>query len=83
MPYAHIYKPNEADLFFFFILIFSFTQIPDMFVNHLKLMAPQLRMSVPDLRQLLKSLCEAVSDQSFIKQILVINDHVTAMSADN
>lgn len=46
-------------------------------------MAPQLRMSVPDLRQLLKSLCEAVSDQSFIKQVLVINDHVTAMSADN
>lgn len=40
-------------------------------------------MSMSDLCLLLKSICEAVADQDFIKQLLAINDHVTAMSADN
>lgn len=52
-------------------------------MNHLNYVSAQLRMSMSDLCTLLKSLYDAVADQDFIKQVLAINDHVTAMSADN
>lgn len=50
---------------------------------HVKNLAEQLRMNKEDLCKLLKFICEAISDQNFIKQLLVINDHITVMSADN
>lgn len=50
---------------------------------HLEELSTQLRMNKSDLIQLLKSLYEVMSDQSFIKQVLGINDDITVMSADN
>lgn len=52
-------------------------------MNHLDNLAEQIRLSKQDLCTLLKSLCDTMSDRDFIKQLLAINDHVTAMSADN
>lgn len=67
-----------------FIIVSSFlSQIPEAIMNHLNYVSAQLRMSKSDLCHLLKSLNEAVSDQEFIKQVLDINDNITAMSADN
>lgn len=52
-------------------------------MNHLENLSAQIRLSKQDLCALLKQLCETVSDREFIKQLLTINDHITAMSADN
>lgn len=52
-------------------------------INHLEHLSAQIRVDKPDLCALLKSLCETISDRDFIKQLLTINDHITAMSADN
>lgn len=51
--------------------------------NHLELLAAQIRVTKLNLCILLKSLCEIISDREYIKQLLAINDHITAMSADN
>jgi len=59
------------------------TKIPEGIMNHLNHLSAQLRMSMHDLCLLLKSIYEAVADQDFVKQVLAINDHITAMSADN
>lgn len=58
-------------------------QIPEVMMNHLKNVSAQIRMSETDLKALLKSLCVALSDQDFIKQLLSINDHINTISADN
>lgn len=58
-------------------------QIPETMMNHLENLSAQIRLNKSDLCALLKTLCETVSDREFIKQLLAINDHVTAMSADN
>lgn len=58
-------------------------KIPETMMNHLENLSAQIRLSKSDLCALLKTLCETVSDREFIKQLLAINDHVTAMSADN
>lgn len=50
---------------------------------HLDQLAPQLSMDKPELIALMKSLYDVMADQSFIKQILAINDDITLMSADN
>lgn len=52
-------------------------------MNHLDNLSAQIRLSKSDLCVLLKSLCDTMSDRDFIKQLLAINDHITAMSADN
>lgn len=50
---------------------------------HVNFLSAQLRMSKQELCLLLNSLSKAVSDQGFIHQLLEVNDHITAMSADN
>lgn len=52
-------------------------------MNHLENLSAQIRLSKQDLCALLKQLCETISDRDFVKQLLTINDHITAMSADN
>lgn len=52
-------------------------------MNHLKHLAAQINLNKKDLCVLLKSLSEIMTDHDFIKQLLEINDHITAMSADN
>ena len=51
--------------------------------QHLEKLAPQLNMSLKELMKLLTSLAEVVMDQDFIKQLLVINDDIGNMSAEN
>lgn len=60
-----------------------YSQIPDTMMNHLENLSTQIRLTKSELCTLLKQLCETVSDRDFIKQLLTINDHITAMSADN
>lgn len=52
-------------------------------MNHLENLSAQIRVGKTELCTLLKSLCDTISDRDFIKQLLAINDHITAMSADN
>lgn len=50
---------------------------------HLDQLAAQLRMTGDDLTLLLRSLHDVMVDQSFVKQVLAINEEITDMSADN
>lgn len=50
---------------------------------HVNFLSAQLRMTKPELCQLLKSLSNAMADQDFIHQVLEVNDNISAMSADN
>lgn len=59
------------------------SQIPEAMMNHLENLSAQIRLNKSELCALLKSLCDVMSDRDFIKQLLAINDHITAMSADN
>lgn len=52
-------------------------------MNHLEQLATQINLHKKDLCVLLKSLSGIMTDRDYIKQILEINDHITAMSADN
>ncbi|ALC41809.1 CG13868, partial [Drosophila busckii] len=58
-------------------------KLPDYVSQHLVKLAPQLNMSLHDLTELCKSLCEVVSDQNFITQVLAINEDIGAMSIEN
>lgn len=58
-------------------------KIPDSMMVHVNFLSAQLRMSKQELCLLLNSLSKAVSDQGFIHQLLEVNDHISAMSADN
>lgn len=55
----------------------------DVLNGHVEQLADQLRMSKRDLLNLLRSLHDVMVDQSFVKQVLSINDEITVMSADN
>lgn len=46
-------------------------------------LSPQLNLSLKELTKVLSSLAEAVMDQDFINQVLVINDDISNMSAEN
>lgn len=50
---------------------------------HLNQLAPQLRLAVSEITDLLKCLSNVVTDQAFVKQVLAINDLITVISADN
>lgn len=50
---------------------------------HLEHLATQINLLEEDLCVLLKSLSGIMTDRDYIKQLLEINDHITAMSADN
>lgn len=52
-------------------------------MNHLEQLAPQLSMDKLELIALMKTLHDVMADQTFIKQMLAINDDITLMSADN
>ncbi|XP_030554965.1 uncharacterized protein LOC115758442 isoform X1 [Drosophila novamexicana] len=58
-------------------------QLPDYVSQHLMKLSPQLNMSQHELTELCKSLCEVVSDQNFISQVLAINDDIGVMSTEN
>lgn len=64
-------------------MTFLFIQIPENVKVHLNHLAPQLRLSVTEITDLLKSLSNVVNDQDFVKQVLAINDLITVISADN
>lgn len=52
-------------------------------MSHLENLSAQVRVGKTELCTLLKSLYDILSDRDFVKQLLAINDHITAMSADN
>lgn len=52
-------------------------------MEHLNLLAPQLRIELDTLIGMLQNLSSIVSDTDFIKQSLAINDYIGIMSADN
>ncbi|EDW79752.2 uncharacterized protein Dwil_GK17849 [Drosophila willistoni] len=58
-------------------------KLPDSIVQHLTKLAPQLRLPLPELTDLCKSLAEVVTDQNFISQVLSINDDIGNMSVEN
>ncbi|KAH8365217.1 hypothetical protein KR084_006210, partial [Drosophila pseudotakahashii] len=58
-------------------------KLPDYVGQHLSRLAPQLKMPLPELTELCKSLAEVVTDQSFISQVLAINDDIGNMSVEN
>lgn len=58
-------------------------KIPDPVMVHLENLAPQLRMPVGDLTDLMVDLAESVHDVEFVQQVLEINNHINELSADN
>jgi hypothetical protein len=60
-----------------------FIQIPETVMAHVTQLAPQLRMDVAELVELLCSMAQLMMDHDFVKQILAINDSINSMSADN
>lgn len=58
-------------------------QIPDNIMVHLENLAPQLRMELTDLIELMSDLADSMQDAEFVKQVLDINNSITEMSADN
>ncbi|KAH8372336.1 hypothetical protein KR093_011082, partial [Drosophila rubida] len=79
--------PNEqrvkAKLMFSAFKVGKGKQLPDYVLQHLVKLSPQLNMSQHELTELCKSLCEVVSDQNFIGQVLAINDDIGVMSMEN
>ncbi|KAL7736396.1 hypothetical protein ACLKA6_014859 [Drosophila palustris] len=79
--------PNEqrvkAKLMFSAFKVGKGKQLPDYVTQHLVKLSPQLNMSQQDLTELCKSLCEVVSDQNFIGQVLAINEDIGNMSLEN
>lgn len=63
--------------------LFSYLQIPENVMNHLRKLSPQLRMKLSSLIDMLKTLAEIVTDGNFIKQSLAINDVIAVLSAAN
>lgn len=59
------------------------SKIPESVMKHLKNLAPQLRMHLDELIDLLLSISELMGDMDFVKQVLTINTSITVMSADN
>lgn len=55
----------------------------DALLGHIEQLSAQLRMSSGDLTHLLRSLHDVMVDQTFVKQVLAINEEITEMSADN
>ena len=58
-------------------------QIPEIVLIHLENLAPQLRIELPELIDLMAKLAELVDDGEFVAQILEINDNINEMAADN
>ncbi|XP_016957564.2 uncharacterized protein LOC108029651 [Drosophila biarmipes] len=58
-------------------------KLPDYVSQHLSRLAPQLKMPLPELTELCKSLAEVVTDQNFVSQVLAINDDIGNMSVEN
>ena len=65
-----------------FIEIF-FSQIPENVLIHLTKLAPQMRMELSALIDMLSTLEKIVTDADFINQSLAINDVIAVLSADN
>ncbi|XP_040170284.1 uncharacterized protein LOC120904398 [Anopheles arabiensis] len=57
--------------------------IPDPVLAHLENLAPQLRMKLGDLIDLMVDLAESVHDVEFVQQVLEINNNINELSADN
>lgn len=57
--------------------------IGDQLLAHLDQLAEQLRLPAGDLCELMAELHDTMADQSFVQQVLAINDDITEMSADN
>uniref|UniRef100_A0A182P3S3 Uncharacterized protein n=1 Tax=Anopheles epiroticus TaxID=199890 RepID=A0A182P3S3_9DIPT len=58
-------------------------KIPDPVLAHLQNLAPQLRMALGDLIDLMVDLAESVHDVEFVQQVLEINNDINELSADN
>uniref|UniRef100_A0A182MY29 Uncharacterized protein n=1 Tax=Anopheles dirus TaxID=7168 RepID=A0A182MY29_9DIPT len=58
-------------------------KIPDPVLAHLENLAPQLRMKLGDLIDLMVDLAASVHDVEFVQQVLEINSDINELSADN
>uniref|UniRef100_A0A182MT99 Uncharacterized protein n=1 Tax=Anopheles culicifacies TaxID=139723 RepID=A0A182MT99_9DIPT len=58
-------------------------KIPDPVLAHLQNLAPQLRMKLGELIDLMVDLAESVHDVEFVQQVLEINNNINELSADN
>lgn len=61
----------------------DFNRFPHALKLHLESLAPQLRFELDDLVMLLKQCSDAMSDFDFVKQLLLINSHISELSLDN
>lgn len=59
------------------------SQIPETVMNHLRKLVPQLRLELPAMIDMLKTLADIVTDVDFVQQSLAINDVIAVLSADN
>lgn len=75
-------KQAFTNCVFSFVFFFA-PQIPPTMMNHVENISDQIRVSKSDVCALLRNLHETMADRDFIKQLLTINGHINAMSADN
>lgn len=68
---------------FMFALFKDPEKIPDPVLAHLENLAPQLRMKLGELIDLMVDLAESVHDVEFVQQVLEINNNINELSADN
>lgn len=52
-------------------------------MSHLKKLAPQMRVELSAVIDMLNTLAGIVTDADFVKQSLAINDVIAVLSADN
>ncbi|XP_049539329.1 uncharacterized protein LOC125953666 [Anopheles darlingi] len=57
--------------------------IPDPVLRHLDNLAPQLRMELGELVDLMVDLAASIHDVDFVRQVLEINNDINELSADN
>ncbi|XP_058055420.1 uncharacterized protein LOC131206854 [Anopheles bellator] len=74
---------NQVKQKFKFAVFKDAEKIPDPVLVHLENLAPQLRMEVNELIDLMGGLCESIHDTDFVAQVLEINSDINELSADN
>ncbi|XP_052862512.1 uncharacterized protein LOC128269169 [Anopheles cruzii] len=74
---------NQVKQKFKFAVFKDAEKIPDPVWVHLENLAPQLRMELNELIDLMGGLCESIHDSDFVAQVLEINSDINELSADN
>ncbi|XP_050097147.1 uncharacterized protein LOC126578530 [Anopheles aquasalis] len=76
-------QENQVKQKFKFSLFKDAEMIPDPVLRHLDNLAPQLRMELGELVDLMVDLAASIHDVDFVRQVLEINNDINELSADN